>query len=103
MAVLAVDGRQAVAPAAPIVTAARADEYRRLARRMAQNTRHGNAAGLCAASIPVQASGGALPVGLQVACAPMAEDRLLSIARLVERLVGAPPRPNVAPFFAEGA
>ena len=78
-----------------------ADEYRRLARRMAQNTRHGNAAGLCAASIPVQASGGALPVGLQVACAPMAEDRLLSIARLVEGLVGAPPRPDVTPFLAK--
>jgi len=77
-----------------------ADEYSRLARRMAQNTRHGNAAGLCAASIPVQ-SGGSLPVGLQVACAPMAEGRLLSIARLIESLVGAPPRPDVAPFLAK--
>ena len=77
------------------------DEYRRLARFMAQNTRYGNVAGLCAASVPVQASDGALPVGLQVTCAPMAENRLLSIARQVEGLVGAPPRPDVAPFLSK--
>ena len=76
------------------------DEYRRLARCMAQNTRHGNVAGLSAASIPVQASGGALPVGLQVTCAPMAENRLLSIARQIEEVVGAPQRPDVTPFLA---
>ena len=92
-------------PTRPIVARPRedyddGDEYRRFGRRMAQNTRHGNAAGLCASSIPVQSSG-ALPVGLQVACAPMEEDRLLSIALLVERLVGAPTRPNVALFLAK--
>ena len=78
-----------VNPTRPIVARPLEDyddaaNYGRLARHMAQNTRHGNAAGLCAASIPVQASGGALPVGLQVACAPMAEEKLLSIASMIE-------------------
>ena len=89
--------RPLVAP--PVGAFDDADAYRRLARHMAQNTRHGNIAGLCAASIPVQASGGSLPVGLQITCAPFEEAKLLSIACLIEDMVGPPTRPDVTRFI----
>jgi Asp-tRNA(Asn)/Glu-tRNA(Gln) amidotransferase A subunit family amidase len=44
--------------------------------------------------------GADLPVGLQIVCAPGADARALGIARLIEDLVGPPPKPDLAPFLA---
>ncbi|MDP7668550.1 MAG: amidase [Rhodospirillales bacterium] len=59
-----------------------------------------NVLGLCATTTPVQHLGADLPVGLQIVCAPGADARALGIARLIEDLVGPPPKPDLAPFLA---
>lgn len=54
-----------------------------------------NAAGLPAASVPVGLADG-LPVGLQLAGAAGRDGAVLGAARLVERLIPRPPRPDVS-------
>lgn len=78
------------------------DEYQRLGRWMAQNTRHANAAGLCAVSMPVPVAAGALPVGLQLTAAPFAEEHLLRIAEAVEAVIGTGRRPDLTAFASPG-
>ena len=71
-------------------------------RRATRNTRPGNLFGQCGISLPVQhlgagltdqASGYALPVGLQLCAGPGQDMALLSLACAVEDLRGRPPAP----------
>ena len=55
--------------------------------------------GMCATSSPIQALGSALPVGLQIVCRANHEAKALSIALMVENLIGAPPRPDLTGFL----
>jgi aspartyl-tRNA(Asn)/glutamyl-tRNA(Gln) amidotransferase subunit A len=71
-------------------------EYHRI---VPWNTRPGNVLGLCATTTPVRVYGAALPVGLQVLCQGYCEDRVLAVARTIEEIVGAPPRPDLTPFL----
>ncbi|MGW4791928.1 amidase [Nonomuraea sp. NPDC004297] len=54
-----------------------------------------NAAGLPAVSVPVALAGG-LPIGLQLAGAPLRDPTVLAAARLVERLTPPLPRPTIS-------
>jgi aspartyl-tRNA(Asn)/glutamyl-tRNA(Gln) amidotransferase subunit A len=62
-----------------------------------QNTRPANIYGYCASTLPVnhQDSRSALPVGLQIHCAPQQEAQLLSISQAVEQVIGIPKKPDV--------
>ena len=62
-----------------------------------QNTRPANIYGYCASTLPVnnQGSGSALPVGMQIHCAPQQEARLLCISQAVEQVTGIPQKPDV--------
>lgn len=62
-------------------------------------TRVANTFGFCAASQPVQQSGAALPIGMQVMCGEFDEMRLLSIALAIEQAIGRPAKPDVTPFM----
>ena len=66
--------------------------------RLGRNTNPANFMGLCATSTPIQGRGSALPVGLQVMCRGNEESRALSIALLLEELLGRPPRPDLHGF-----
>ena len=68
-------------------------------RRSTNNTRPGNLFGQCGASIPVPTPRGALPVGLQVMCAPGREQSLLSISLAIEGAIGRPARADLAGFM----
>jgi len=71
-------------------------------RRATRNTRPGNLFGQCGVSLPVQhlgteqpgqASGAALPVGLQLCAAPGQDLKLLATACAIEELLGRPATP----------
>lgn len=66
--------------------------------RLGRNTNPANFMGLCATSTPIQDRGSALPVGLQIMCRANEESRALSIALLLEELLGRPPRPDLHGF-----
>jgi aspartyl-tRNA(Asn)/glutamyl-tRNA(Gln) amidotransferase subunit A len=66
-------------------------------------TRVANTFGFCAISQPVQQYGADLPVGMQIMCGEFDELRLLSIALAVERVIGRPAKPDVAPFLRSNA
>ena len=70
------------------------------ARVWASNTVHVNLLGLCATTSPIHGLGAPLPVGFQVIAPAFAEAKALAIACLVERLIGPPPRPDLAGFLA---
>ncbi|MSO53692.1 MAG: amidase [Rhodospirillales bacterium] len=70
------------------------------ARVLASNTLQANLLGLCATTSPIQGPGAPLPIGLQVIAPAFAETKALGIARLIERLVGLPPQPDLAGFLA---
>jgi aspartyl-tRNA(Asn)/glutamyl-tRNA(Gln) amidotransferase subunit A len=59
-----------------------------------------NLFGQCGVSIPIQHLGSALPVGLQLASRPFAEDAALGAAIAVEQLIGTPTAPDLAGFLA---
>lgn len=59
-------------------------------REVGRITRAGNLLGLCGISLPVHVAG-ALPVGLQLACAHGEDQRLIRIAMAVESVVGRGP------------
>ena len=71
----------------------------RYADRMGRNTSVANMLGLCGATANVQALGSPLPVGLQILCRGGDEDRLLAVARMVEEVLGPPPRPDLGGFL----
>jgi aspartyl-tRNA(Asn)/glutamyl-tRNA(Gln) amidotransferase subunit A len=57
-------------------------------RRALRNTRPGNVFDQCGVSLPL--TNAPLPVGLQILCAPMADAKLLAIARAVETAFNSP-------------
>ncbi|MDP6882506.1 MAG: amidase family protein, partial [Rhodospirillales bacterium] len=63
------------------------------------NTRPGNLFGFCGTSTPINALGSTLPVGFQVMCPALKEDRVLSIALALEDIVGTPPPPDLSAFL----
>ena len=65
-----------------------------------QNTRPANIYGYCASTLPIssQVSGSALPIGLQIHCAPQQEVRLLRLSQAVEEVIGMPQKPDVTEF-----
>ena len=65
-------------------------------RRSTRNTQPVNYLGQCAVSMPLQGPRTRLPVGLQIACAPGHDARLLSIALALEQVLGAGKRPPVS-------
>jgi aspartyl-tRNA(Asn)/glutamyl-tRNA(Gln) amidotransferase subunit A len=64
-----------------------------------RNTRPVNVLDLCAASIPMRPLAGALPEGLQVICRGREDGGLLSLASLLEQLIGDTRKPDLAPFL----
>ena len=68
--------------------------------RTTQNTRPGNVFGQCGASIPIQHLGAkTLPVGLQLSMSGGSDERLLTVAVLIEKIIGKGPRPDVSGFI----
>jgi len=72
---------------------------RLLARRLGRNTRVANLFDLCAVSVPVRSPSSSLPAGLQFMCAGGDDGVALSVARIAEKLVEAPPPPELAGFL----
>ena len=64
-----------------------ADSHLRVNRRIVRNTAWVNYLGLCAITMPVGRDRG-MPVGLQLTAPARAEEKLLTIALTVERLLG---------------
>ena len=85
-----------VAPALTDIAASEGDT--RYIDRMGRNTYSANLFGLCATTTPIHALGSPLPVGLQVMCPPRQESKALAIARMLEDIVGVPPRPDLSGF-----
>ncbi|TPI18325.1 MULTISPECIES: amidase [unclassified Mesorhizobium] len=61
-------------------------------------TRSANVLSLCAASLPLPHVPSALPTGLQVICPGRADERLLSLARGFETVLGRSPSPDLSDF-----
>jgi aspartyl-tRNA(Asn)/glutamyl-tRNA(Gln) amidotransferase subunit A len=88
--------------AVPAPTVAQFTDFeasQRLAGQVLRNTHPGNMFGLCATTLPIQAFGSALPVGLQILCPPRQEAHALALSRAIEGLVGRQPLPDLAPFL----
>jgi aspartyl-tRNA(Asn)/glutamyl-tRNA(Gln) amidotransferase subunit A len=66
---------------------------------MTQNTQPGNYLGLCGMTIPIHGLGAPLPVGMQILCPAGRDARVVSIARAIEDVVGAAPKPNLEAFL----
>jgi aspartyl-tRNA(Asn)/glutamyl-tRNA(Gln) amidotransferase subunit A len=86
------------AVALPVERAADIAQGAELARRLTRNTGPMNMFGQCGTSTPVQSLIAPLPVGLQVTCRPFQEERALSIALALERVVGPPRMPDISAF-----
>lgn len=65
-----------------------ADSHLRVNRRIVRNTAWVNYFGLCAITMPVGRDRAGMPVGLQLTAPARAEEKLLTIALAVERLLG---------------
>ena len=65
-----------------------ADSHLRINRRIVRNTSWVNYLGLCAVTMPVGRDRAGMPVGLQLTAPARAEEKLLTIALAVERLLG---------------
>ena len=65
-----------------------ADSHLRVNRRIVGNTAWVNYLGLCAITMPVGRDRAGMPVGLQLTAPARAEEKLLTIALAVERLLG---------------
>jgi len=65
-----------------------ADSHLRVNRRIVRNTGWVNYLGLCAITMPVGRDRAGMPVGLQLTAPARAEEKLLTIALAVERLLG---------------
>lgn len=75
-------------------------EYMRtLSRHCAGPTRIANFFDLCGVTLPVNTPKGGLPVGMQLMGGARAERSLLEIALTIERIIGAPARPDLSAFF----
>jgi aspartyl-tRNA(Asn)/glutamyl-tRNA(Gln) amidotransferase subunit A len=65
-----------------------ADNHLRVNRRIVRNTGWVNYLGLCAVTIPVGRDRAGMPAGLQLTAPARAEEKLLTVALAVERLLG---------------
>ena len=65
-----------------------ADSHLRINRRIVRNTAWVNYLGLCAITIPVGRDRAGMPVGLQLTAPAHAEEKLLTIALVAERVLG---------------
>jgi aspartyl-tRNA(Asn)/glutamyl-tRNA(Gln) amidotransferase subunit A len=80
---------------------AEADSHLRVNRRIVRNTGWVNYLGLCAITMPVGRDRAGMPVGLQLTAPARAEEKLLTIALAVERLLGTrADRLGTPPFLA---
>lgn len=61
-------------------------------------TRSANVLDLCAASLPLPHASSTLPTGLQLICPGGADERLLSLARAFETVLGRSPSPDLSGF-----
>lgn len=86
-----------VMTAAPFAEVANGPKRAEWIARNPRNTRAFNVLGFCGLSFPL--AKGALPVGLQIVGPERGEARLLAIARTVEDVLGAPPKPDVTGFL----
>jgi len=85
-----------VAP--PIEVMGDAQASGRYSLMMTRNTQPGAWYGLCATSSPIHGLGSSLPVGLQIHCRGGEETAALSIALMLDKLLGPQPRPDLAGF-----
>jgi aspartyl-tRNA(Asn)/glutamyl-tRNA(Gln) amidotransferase subunit A len=65
-----------------------ADSHLRVNRRIVRNTAWVNYLGLCAITMPLGRDRAGMPVGLQLTAPAHAEERLLTIALIAERVLG---------------
>ncbi len=78
-----------------------ADSHLRVNRRIVRNTAWVNYLGLCAITMPVARDRAGMPVGLQLTAPARAEEKLLTIALAVERLLSTrADRLGTAPLLA---
>jgi aspartyl-tRNA(Asn)/glutamyl-tRNA(Gln) amidotransferase subunit A len=78
-----------------------ADSHLRINRRIVRNTAWVNYLGLCAVTMPVGLDRAGMPVGLQLTAPARAEEKLLTIALMAERVLGtAADRLGTPPLLA---
>jgi aspartyl-tRNA(Asn)/glutamyl-tRNA(Gln) amidotransferase subunit A len=78
-----------------------ADSHLRVNRRIVRNTAWVNYLGLCAITMPVGRDRAGMPVGLQLTAPANAEEKLLTIALMAERVLGtAADRLGTPPLLA---
>ena len=78
-----------------------ADSHLRVNRRIVRNTAWVNYLRLCAITMPVGRDRAGMPVGLQLAAPANAEEKLLTIALMAERVLGtAADRLGTPPLLA---
>jgi aspartyl-tRNA(Asn)/glutamyl-tRNA(Gln) amidotransferase subunit A len=74
-----------------------------LAFSITQNSQPMNLFGQCGASLPIHHLGADYPVGLQIACSPHQDAKVLGIARAIENVLGSPPAPDLAGVLVDSA
>ena len=85
----------------PMSDVADADSHLRVNRRIVRNTAWVNYLRLCAITMPVGRDRAGMPVGLQLAAPANAEEKLLTIALMAERVLGtAADRLGTPPLLA---
>ena len=84
---------------APVISRAEAESKLPVAPNRWPNTPVGSFFGLCGTSSPIHALGADLPVGLQVMCPAGADSGALSIALMIENIVGQPTLADLVPFL----
>lgn len=83
---------------APVSDCSDIESGMRLGGAITRNTQPMNLFGQCGTSTPIQMLGASLPVGLQITCNPLEEERALGIALALENLFGLPPQPDLSSF-----
>ena len=83
----------------PVVGRAEAEAKLPMAPNRWPNTPAVSFFGLCGTSSPIHALGAKLPVGLQVMCPAGADSAALSIALMIENIVGPPSPADLSPFL----
>ena len=83
----------------PVVSRAEAEAKLPLAPNPWPNTPAGSIFGLCGTSSPIHALGADLPVGLQVMCPAGADGVALSIALMIEDIIGPPRQADLTTFI----
>lgn len=92
-----------VGPATPMVPGPLKDHFTLMPalewnKRALRNTRIGNVFEQCGLSLPLPATAGGLPVGLQIVCNAMEDAKLLSLSAAAEAVLGRATRPDMTSF-----